>query len=340
MSAKLPKDHCSICDKASPSSREYCDHLKYGMTRYSKEHGKFAYARNPDPTFFDYSAVTNRADRIAVDLQTMLSDDAEMKKAASADLPFSDILAEREGVTLIGVCAGCADPAMQSWLQKLAAVEAYRNAVLHAPGSVSHDERFDFVKYAACRASSPWAITDEDLDAMRLIEPDVLFRKLARIMSPLTLPAFYAYITSGTIKEAMADPVLSVPDELAMDRMFADLSGAESDGELELIFKAASEVKEGIEASPIDLQRSLRQVALRCEITKSASQRIRILSLQLDDIEKRASVTDPAVVTRARNVARAYAMYKVAFCEAAASIHGPDVLDDPALLLLVSQHKS
>ncbi len=82
MSARMPYDRCSICDKKSRKQADYCTHLKRHMLQYIPELKKYAFARNMDDLkFFDISKVANRADRVATYLRYQFGDD--MAKAAA-----------------------------------------------------------------------------------------------------------------------------------------------------------------------------------------------------------------------------------------------------------------
>lgn len=82
MSARMPYDRCSICDKKSRKQADYCSHLKEHMLQYMPQMKKYAFARNMDDLkFFDISRVGRRADRVATYLRYMFGDD--MAKAAS-----------------------------------------------------------------------------------------------------------------------------------------------------------------------------------------------------------------------------------------------------------------
>ena len=98
------------------------------MGQYIPKFKKFAYAFNVRPTFFDISDVANPADRIAHHLQYMFADSPELSKSASAEFPFSDMLAERAGVMLpddMDTVLGCMDRSSMKSLEKLASAESY-----------------------------------------------------------------------------------------------------------------------------------------------------------------------------------------------------------------------
>lgn len=101
MSARIPEDYCSCCKKASRSPVDYCVHLREHMLQYLPEFKKYAYADNPNPTFFDNSRVRRPADRIAHYLEYRFPDE-ELRKAASAQsqVILGTDWAEYEGLTL------------------------------------------------------------------------------------------------------------------------------------------------------------------------------------------------------------------------------------------------
>ena len=121
MSARAKSDICSCCGNEAKTSKSYCGHLKQAMGQYIP---KF----NVRPTFFDISDVANPADRIAHHLQYMFAEGAELSKSASAEFPFSDMLAERAGVSLPETddrLLGCAHRGSMKPLEKLASAESY-----------------------------------------------------------------------------------------------------------------------------------------------------------------------------------------------------------------------
>lgn len=127
MSARMPFDRCSICDKKSRRQADYCDDLKNHMLQYVPKMKKYAFARNMDNLkFFDISRVGKRADRVATYIRYMFGDD--LTKAAS----FNDSIItgaqwaemEFEGRRGLGVKAMREfSPWEQQTLEKLAAAE-------------------------------------------------------------------------------------------------------------------------------------------------------------------------------------------------------------------------
>jgi hypothetical protein len=128
MSARMPYDRCSICDKKSRRQEDYCSHLKDNMLRYIPQLKKTAYAVNKDDLkFFDISKVGRRADRVATYIRYMFGDD--MAKAASfgdriitgADWAAMEFAGKRGlGSDMLRMFA----PWESATLEKLAAAEA------------------------------------------------------------------------------------------------------------------------------------------------------------------------------------------------------------------------
>ena len=107
--------------------------------------GQYIPKFNVRPTFFDISDVANPADRIAHHLQYMFADSPELSKSASAEFPFSDMLAERAGVMLpddMDTVLGCMDRSSMKSLEKLASAESYLRAISTQPDNVAKDGKF------------------------------------------------------------------------------------------------------------------------------------------------------------------------------------------------------
>ena len=78
-----------------------------------------------------------------------------IKGLASAEFPFSDMLAERAGVMLPETddrVLGCMDRCSMKPLEKLASAESYLRASATQPDNVAKDEKFHFVKNAGPNA--------------------------------------------------------------------------------------------------------------------------------------------------------------------------------------------
>jgi hypothetical protein len=68
MGCKIDYDVCSICGNKAPTRAQYCNHVngndpRYGMNALTED-GRRCCVYNPDPRFFDLSAVFKPADRI------------------------------------------------------------------------------------------------------------------------------------------------------------------------------------------------------------------------------------------------------------------------------------
>jgi hypothetical protein len=121
MACKVPYDICSGCGNRARTRKEYCTseaeggHCKYGglmnnITLMTKE-GKPLYAINDHPLWFDNSKVWRHADRIAM---------AGLLKAASAISLGGAALAEQMGVTMPWGIALLKPDGAQPYLVKLA----------------------------------------------------------------------------------------------------------------------------------------------------------------------------------------------------------------------------
>jgi len=73
MGCKVPYDVCSVCGNKAPTRKQYCDHLRFYMGRIDPVTGRFCYAINTMPKFFDISYVLIGADRIAKSLLKVAS---------------------------------------------------------------------------------------------------------------------------------------------------------------------------------------------------------------------------------------------------------------------------
>lgn len=105
MACRVSHDICSGCGNKARGRAEYCgpELCKYGGLRDNIgkifEDGHVLHADNPDPKFFDISAVYRPADRIAYVLGKA-AEYTELMKAANARIPLSGAeAAEQAGVT-------------------------------------------------------------------------------------------------------------------------------------------------------------------------------------------------------------------------------------------------
>lgn len=342
MSCRVPYDVCSCCRKEAKRSSLYCDDLRFHMTQWRPKWSKFAYAENPKGTFFDISDVANPADRTAYQLQYLFSpDEQDMAKAANAireGFMFSDLQAKLAGVALpVEVVLGCSTDSRRAWLEKLAAAEEYIEAV-DKPGYKTHDEKFVFLKNAAVYAFDPMAIGDEQLTALRSLNPDVLFSEMAKRAAVFPFLPFYAYINGQTLKQASEDPAFMYASERLLPKMFRGALTKQADTEVESLFDGMSLDKTASDASA-QVQKVLGEVTEKFSVDKSvAKSRILYRCADMPDLAgmgvKSAGNVTNDTVKKAETFAQAYAMYKVAFVEAIAQARGNSAVDEPSILLI------
>ncbi len=350
MSCRVPYDVCSCCGNKAKRSSVYCDHLKHHMTQWIPKFAKFAYAENPEGTFFDISDVANPADRTANHIEYLFSpEESDMAKAASGireGFLFSDLQAKVAGVSLPEeIALGCSTPGRRAWMEKLATEETFIAKTIDFPLNQQTDPKIVFVKQAVTYGFDPLAIEDQQLEAFRTVEPGILFTELAKRAAVLPFLPFYAYTTGQTIKQSSEDPVYLWASERMLPTMFRDALTRTADHEVEMLFdavpldKSAScnivpEVRKAIDAvadsfsidKKIAKARILRNCAAAPEPCGSGG--IKSANDVADDIKKKAGA-----------FINAYAMYKVAFAETVAEIHGESAVDEPSLLLLTFPYK-
>lgn len=348
MSARVPDDECSCCGHRAKRSRDYCRHLKMGMTQWQPQFTKFAYAINHKPNFFDISRVKNPADRIAHWLEYIVPQE-EMAKAASANgssFLFSDLQASLAGVQLPEeIRLGCSTPGRQAILEKLAAAEDYLWHVSERPDQVSKDQKFQFAKHAAPFAFNPFDLDDDEIAALRRIEPDVFFGHMAKRAAVLPFLPFYAYITGQPVKQAAEDPVFLLAQESYIPGVFKRAMDLSADSSVEDLFTVAPSAKIAACSAEDPIDKLMESVADKTTV-KQPEVRVRILRICSSTPEpcgsgvKLASSAGTEQAAKAQAVAHAYAMYKVAFVEAAQEARGQvTVVDEPTLLLLTYPQK-
>lgn len=348
MSARVSHDICSCCEAMAKSARLYCTHLAQRMTQFVPEFQKFAYARNPNPTFFDISDVRNPADRIAWYLDYML--DKEQAKSASENFPFSNLVAERIGVGLPAE-RGWSTSQGQALLEKLAAEEAYVEEVLRHGGRIHGqtkpagnliwaDQRSAFVKEAMPFMTTGDEISDVQLEQFRKVSPDVLFHHLTKRAAILPFPVFYALVQGGSLQEASTSAVCKAADQ-NLPTIFRDLQKIAADAELEQMFTPASLFKTACECGPGDpVQSMFDQVSQKLSMQPAQVRLRAVQNCAGASLDKNASAVSEKfpneVMEKAAVVSRAYATYKVAQL-----VHLTDhnLIDDPVVPLLFCHHK-
>ena len=342
MSAKVAGDICSCCGHFARRSADYCACVKNNLGKWMKKHAKFVYVDNVKPNFFDISKVANRADRIAKHLEIRFAPGEQEKSANFNGFVFSDVQAAQAGICLPdSFQLGCFDPHQQQWLVKLAAVEHYVNQVNQSPDQVAQDDRFQFLKQAAVFAF-PDGITDEQLAAMRRVEPSVLFGFLAKRASVMPFKTFFAYTTNQTVKAASEDVAYHQAMSM-LPTLLQDMLTSPADTELEVLFDPAGDVKmAAANIANTDVQlltkfadsNSLAPRAVRTRILEACTQPIEPV------IKQASSLIISTDNTKAKTLANAYAHYKIAFVRAVADSQGQELFDDATMLLLISNHNN
>jgi hypothetical protein len=192
MSARVPFDSCSVCEKKARNTSLYCDHLANHMGEWMPEFSKYAFARNPVATYFDSSVVENPAARMAKHIEYRFGGKPGLQKAASNGKPrFSGAqwaefegVRQRRGSPLL--------PAEASILRKLAALEgspadAYR--MVTSKCAFAHDQK------VPAKWEETWRLA-----------PGTFFRKLASRSVLLPFDVFMSYITAKPLAEVYNEP--------------------------------------------------------------------------------------------------------------------------------------
>ncbi len=196
MSARMPFDRCSICDKKSRRQEDYCSDLKEHMLQYVPRMRKYAFARNMDDLkFFDMSKVKRRADRVATYIRYMFGDD--MAKAASFGdrvITGADWAAmEFEGSKGLGNgMLRLFSPWEQDTLEKLAAAEA----------ELSNTGEQHLV---AIRRGAPTGIPQTAILAFAGQDLPALGGELAKRGMLLDFKSFASIVTGKTVAELEED---------------------------------------------------------------------------------------------------------------------------------------
>jgi hypothetical protein len=325
MSARVPYDRSSITGRKAKTPAEYDEYCKYRMNQYIPEHRKFAFVYNDHPTFFDISDVKNPADRIAYTLESA------MPKAASTGVQGGALLAEAEGVSLPGVER---DPAQQVWLEKLAALETYLDAV--AAGAAGSDAQAMFCKHAA-RHAFRGELGETPVAVFKSMVPGALFRKLASRQVVLPFLSFAAYASGRTMAEVAGHPGLKAARAM-LPGIFTKLAAEPSMPELETLCCPGGEHLHGADFSSGDAVDKAMAEATRNFSTSPDEVKSRVMENCIrpeSPVEKAASAID----AESANLARAYGYYQLSALTAIQSLHGADTSDARNILVL-SQNRS
>ncbi len=337
MSAKVPYDECSCCDKKARGSKNYCEHLKRSMCQYIPKFRKFAFAINRHPTFFDISRVKNPADRIAHYLSYDMGDVA--KAASAAAFTYSDELAAREGIMIEDFEYGCSDLSKQAMLTKLVETETWIEAAIK--GENVGSEQGQFFNEAVKRAFEADDVTEEEMAVLRECPPDRLFAGLAKRATVLPFKAFASY--------SLGIPMAQVNEHQAVKEAsrflptaFRDLAAAPTDHTLETLFDPDFS-KAACSGDMIDGM--MDRVGNRHSVAPQRA-RVRIIRITAQQggeapspVKYASSVIETPSTNEARTLAKAYAMYKIAFCTAAnTASESEDFVDQPVRMLVSYQN--
>lgn len=335
MACTVPGDRCNVCNNFATKSANYCDHLKHHMNQYIEGSKKFAYAINDDPSFFDMSRVGKPADRIAHYLDYKFGGD-EMAKAANVNSwLFSDELAEAYGVVPMEEYGFADNKQKQAILEKMAEAEQFIEDVLLGR-DVPQNTKYAFVKHAAPNLFSPEELTDEQLDAIRSVNPGTLFNKLAHKGVMLPFKSFVAYITGQKMAQVLASPTTKKACSLLGGSMRGLLQSA-LPADMASMFDASSDFMAGSDLGGTDKVQDFMDKAVdKFGIPQGSKDMGRVIHISIS--------TSPAVAKLASNealddnmasvYANAYAMYKVSFAQDMAQYNTDFAVDDASTLLL------
>lgn len=346
MSARVPEDVCSICGHRAKSPASYCDHLKYGMLQYDPQHKKYAFAINPDPTFFDNSVVERPADRIARYLEYKFHD-ADMRKAASesGQVISGTEWAEFEGVS-IPDAQDLTGPKAEL-LRKMAALEK------EVAGFQQQDTQTS-QKAAFALNCAPVAMTGDlsqkELSVMKEARPGTLFREMAKRGCVLPFPAFAAYINQSVIDSQDQDAVVKRASQMLPD-VFGKMLGCGCSGDMVNMFDADNEFSAQCDPGRSDvinelMSRADDKFATDPEAVKNRVTLIIIKSgsnLDIDEHREACNAADKqqiksaSVDARAEVLAEAYAQYQLSAIQDIENIKGAS-FDEAQRLVLVGHN--
>ena len=349
MSARVPNDRCSVCDNVATKSANYCSHLKSKMNQYIPEFQKYAYAINDKPSFFDISRVKNPADRIAHYLDYAF--DGDLKKAASAEgIIFSDELAKAEGVEIPDVMALPASDI--KILEKLASAEQYLKSFFDGE-DIPKDEKYNFVKYALANLNTGEDVTQDELNALRKVQPGTLFSKFASKGAILPFGAFVAYARDKSIEDTLSSDFYKAACSCGGGKgMLGDMFGkilsmgggcggmAMSDAD-SMFSPASKALVMSDSGATDDVEKLMDSVSARHDHLKKpdVTRIVRItITKPMGSIKLASDVSfDSAVISEAEQTVGIYGLYKVASIKARMALDPNFIFDDAAALRVAYQ---
>jgi len=343
MSARVPYDICNVCDNKATKSANYCDHLKGRMNQYIPEFQKFAYAINDKPTFFDISRVANPADRIAHYLDYAFSDELQKAASQAPNIIFSDELAKAEGVCLPKV-AGYSDNRRQNILESLAQTEEYIDSVFTGK-DIARDDKYNFVKYASANIFDSEDITDEELSAMRAIEPGTLFRKLASKRSVMPFKTFVSYITDKSAKQVEGSDMYKYAC-CCMGNMFRGLMGSDVPDDMGGMFDPSSKFMASSDLScGDDIEKLMGKANKKFQQPSGAPGVSKIVKITITakpkSMMKLANENDVSEADKAyaKTLLDAYGMYKISYMNHLCENEGNFVIDEKDKLIFTCHNR-
>ena len=303
MSCKVPYDLCTECGNKAANRSQYCDHLKNHMTEITKQGNQIG-AINDHQTFFDISRVTTRADRIALGLLKAASDGSKVVSGAELSEEFNLC----PPVDLGYVDPWFIAPAMtdkKAVLRKLSDIEK------EIEGIGCGDSPFNRLAMSMGPESTP-DIADDDLESLQVPRSQTmdLLGSLADVKIALSLKDLMKIILGKRYDEASS-------------------SVDEAQNMLPGVFSREAESSE--ETSDFDFGNSLLPRVVRDTIHKLIPSH----SLGEDPVRRRVVITvlrgkdapklmspigldkEGSTSELAERLAKAYASYKVAFCQRA-----------------------
>lgn len=338
MSCKLPFDVCSCCGNEASNRGHYCSHLKTKMGQYIPEFDKFAFAWNPNPTFFDISKVKNPADRIAHHLEFMFHHEKVASTTSNIVIGGAE-RAELEGVILPGSSA-FANAKHATLLQRLVKEERFFQEINKQSDVDAH---VTLAKHASMYAYNE-PVTESEIAKLKTIRPSVMIRELSKHATILPFEAFAAYALGLSAEEAGTDHRVTAGSQM-LHHAFEKLADCGCKESLESAFEPASQFIAASDLSNDDeVQEVMDSVAAKHSIEpgKVEKQMIRIIISAPEEkawkpvtVEEAKSASDNIDV---ENLVIAYSMYKLASLSCMQDLYGLKFIGPREITLTVGQN--
>lgn len=310
MACRVPFDICSSCNNHARSRSEYCDHLKYHMTKLSAD-GTQIGAINTQPTFFDISSVMRNADRIAFGLRKVAAEAQPMSGVELADalgIGAPPLLFERSSRPSTAAKAAA--------LSRLASLEKEIEGVLG--GKIDHRG----IKRVLPAAVAVEPLTDKEAQVLHAADPRTVFGELAKEAVCLPIEDFYR-VVFGSEYGSVADQVKQAREQLPgiFSKLAEDSEKAVEDG--------SYEPRGG--AVPPAARSIINQLVRRLSTRKGpAVARITVVTMRKIPLETVESAPTKSAGAEADFLASEYAKYKLAF------VHAADAVNNDGILVLTA----